>query len=135
MTILQDLGYAVRVLGRAPLFTAVIVATLALGIGANTAINSLFRSTVFRPAPSDDPERLVAVWTRFVGSNYLRGPSSCPDRIDWRDHSGIFEELGYYFPRRRGRAGLGGAAAGTSLAVAVPRIVEWPPPISSSAFD
>ena len=100
MSVLHDLRYALRVLARAPVYTAVVVATLALGIGANTAIYSLVVATVLRSAPYDEAERLVAVWTHWIGSSYLRSPSSCPDVLDWRDQSNVFEEYGYFFPNR-----------------------------------
>ena len=100
MSVLHDLRYALRMLARAPVYTAVVVATLALGIGANTAIYSLVVATVLRSAPYGEAERLVAVWTHWIGSSNLRSPSSCPDLLDWRDHSEIFEEYGYFFPRR-----------------------------------
>lgn len=87
-------------LARAPVYTAVVVATLALGIGANTAIYSLVVATVLRSAPYGESERLVAVWTHWIGSSALRAPSSCPDLLDWRDRSEVFEEYGYFFPRR-----------------------------------
>ncbi|MXY71263.1 MAG: ABC transporter permease [Acidobacteriia bacterium] len=100
MSVLQDLRYALRMLARAPVYTAVVVATLALGIGANTAIYSLVVATVLRSAPYGESERLVAVWTHWIGSSALRTPSSCPDLLDWRDRSEVFEEYGYFFPRR-----------------------------------
>ena len=74
MSVLQDLRYALRMLARAPVYTAVVVATLALGIGANTAIYSLVVATVLRSAPYGDSERLVAVWTHWIGSPVLRAP-------------------------------------------------------------
>ena len=61
MSVLHDLRYALRMLARAPVYTAVVVATLALGIGANTAIYSLVVATVLRSAPYGESERLVAV--------------------------------------------------------------------------
>ena len=100
MSVLHDLKYALRMLARAPVYTAVVVATLALGIGANTAIYSLVVATVLRSAPYGESERLVAVWTHWIGSTNLRAPSSCPDLLDWRDRSEVFEEYGYFFPRR-----------------------------------
>ena len=100
MSVLHDLRYAFRMLARAPVYTAVVVATLALGIGANTAIYSLVVATVLRSAPYGESERLVAVWTHWIGSSALRAPSSCPDLLDWRDRSEVFEEYGYFFPRR-----------------------------------
>lgn len=61
-TCLQDLRYGVRILVRNPGFTAVAVLTLALGIGANTAIYSVAHAVIFRPLPYPDSDRLVAIW-------------------------------------------------------------------------
>jgi putative ABC transport system permease protein len=83
-TLLQDIRYGWRGLRRAPLFTAAAVATLALGIGANTAIFSVVDAVLLRPAPVKDLNRLVMVWQTDRQSGTLREPASVPDYLDFR---------------------------------------------------
>jgi predicted permease len=66
-SVLRDLRYSLRSLARSPGFTAVVIAVLALGIGANTAIFTVIDSVLLRPLPFHDPGRLVKIWGRFTG--------------------------------------------------------------------
>ncbi len=92
-TLWHDLRYAWRQLLRSPGFTAVAVLTLALGIGANTAIFSVVRVILLEPLPYADPERLVLVWNRLEKTNFLKAPVSSPDFLDYRRETRLFEGL------------------------------------------
>jgi predicted permease len=92
--LLQDLRYTIRGLRRRFGFTTVTVITLALGIGANTAIFSVLRTVVLKPFPYEEPDRLVTVWTPQIGYTY--NPLSAPDWLDYREASESFEAWGVY---------------------------------------
>src|ERR1700687_4901480 len=79
---MQDIRYAVRTLRKQPMFTFVAVLTLALGIGANTAIFSLLYQVLLKPLPYPDAERLVFVWNAYPGINLPQASVSIPDYID-----------------------------------------------------
>ena len=89
----QDLRYGLRQLAKSPGFTAVAVITLALGIGANTAIFSVVDGVLLRPAPFEDSERLMMVWETDRNSGTTREPASLPDYLDYRERSETFESL------------------------------------------
>src|SRR5215813_8425580 len=95
--LLRDLRYGVRVLLKSPGFTAVAVISLALGIGANTAIFSIINSFLFAPLPVEQPDRLVSIFTTDA-----RNPGALPvshyNFLDYRDKTDVFSGvLGYNF--------------------------------------
>src|ERR1700674_988863 len=89
-TMLQDLRYAFRLLAKSPGFTAIAVLTLALGIGANTAIFSVVNAVLLRPLAFRDPSRLVIVAEK---SPFPTISTSYQNFVDWRDQSRSFESM------------------------------------------
>jgi hypothetical protein len=88
----QDLRHALRTLGKSPGFTAVVVFTLALGIGANAAIFSILHVVLVRPLPYAEPERLIRLFETF-GSEGWSGSVSVPNFRDWREQNTAFQTL------------------------------------------
>ncbi len=95
-TVLQDIRYAVRSLGKTPGFAAITILTLALGIGANTAIFSVVNAVVLRPLPYPQPERLVFVTTQFPSLGFDQFWMSVPEFLEYREWSTSYDGLGAY---------------------------------------
>jgi predicted permease len=90
LTIWQDLRYAFRMLAKNPGFTAVAVVTLALGIGANTALFSVVNGVLLNPLPFQEPERLVAVYAK---TSQGQDSISYPNFVDWQRDNRSFSAL------------------------------------------
>ena len=95
-TFLQDVRYGLRTLARQPGFAATALLTLALGIGATTALFSVVNAVVLRPLPLAAPERLVAVTNDYVKLGTSGTTVSGPDVVDWRTQSRSFAALAHY---------------------------------------
>lgn len=92
----KDIDVAFRGMRRAPGFAVVAVATIALGVGASTAIFSVVNAVVLQPLPYDDPDRLVTIWSRYPDVDGGRGTMSWPDVLDIQDGAASFEVVAAY---------------------------------------
>ncbi len=90
---MNDLKFALRQWLKNPGFTAVGLFTLALGIGANTAIFSVVNAVLLRPLPYPQADRLVTLWERSAGRGLEQGLVSGPNFLDWREQSQAFEQM------------------------------------------
>ena len=89
----QDVQYALRGFAKRPGYTAVLVITLALGIGSNVAIFSVTNAVLFRPLPFENPDELVLIWNRLENTNVERALVSGPDFIDYQQNTTLFDDF------------------------------------------
>jgi putative ABC transport system permease protein len=93
MSLAQDLRYAIRLLVKKPGFTAVALVTLALGVGANTAIFTVLNTVMLRPLPFADPDRLVRIWESNPEGGWPEFSASHPSYLNGRARATAFEQL------------------------------------------
>ena len=90
----QDLRYGIRILAKAPVFSLIAILTLALGIGANTAIFSVFNGVLLKPLPFHDQDQLVSLFEEIP--NFKNGSISYPNFKDWRQMNRTFTAMAVY---------------------------------------
>jgi putative ABC transport system permease protein len=92
-TLLKDIRYGVRGLWKRPGFAAIAVLTLALGIGANTAIFSVVNAVLLRPLQFRDPDRLVMIWEDAKFAGFPRNTPAPANYVDWKNQTQTFEDI------------------------------------------
>ena len=102
----QDLLYALRHLRKNPGYALVTVLTLALGIGANTAIFSVVNGVILKPLPYPDASRLIFITSQFPGLGFDQFWVSAPEFVEFRERNQSFQDVGGY---RAGAVNLGTA--------------------------
>lgn len=105
-TLIQDLRYGLRMLLTQPGFTLVAIITLALGIGANTAIFSVVNAVLLRPLPYQQPEKLVAVWETNKLRALSKGTMSYPNFYDVRARNQSFDQMASYYTTSAALTGI-----------------------------
>jgi putative ABC transport system permease protein len=95
-SIWQDFRYAVRLLRKNVMFTAIAVLALALGIGANTAIFSLINALLINPLPLPELDRLVAIWEKIPSQGVDRNETAIANYLDWKAQNSTFENVSLY---------------------------------------
>ena len=91
--LLQDIRYGARALTRRPAYTIIVALTLAVGIGATTAVFSVFNAVLLRPLPYRDPARLLAVWENDRLNAKPRYPVAPANYVDWQTQNRSFDDL------------------------------------------
>lgn len=95
---MQDLKYGLRMIVKNPVFSAVAIVTLALGIGANTAIYTVVEAVLLEPLPFENPNELTLLWTRNDAENQDKYMVSPMDFDDWRTMNSTFKSMAAFWP-------------------------------------
>jgi putative ABC transport system permease protein len=95
-TVMQDVRFALRTLQRGPLVTAIIIASLALAIGASTAMFSIVNAAMLQALPYAEPDRLVMIWTAHLLNGAMAQNTSVPNLEDWKAEAHTFEAMAAY---------------------------------------
>ena len=106
-TLLQDIRYGARMLFKSPGFAAVAIISLALGIGANTAVFSVVNAALLKTLPYHEPQTLVLVWGEDKAAGSSRGQVSATDVADYRARNHVFSEMSTYSDFRPVLTGAG----------------------------
>src|SRR5262249_52888313 len=128
MPMLQDFRYALRTIRQAPGFSVVVTLTIALGVGATTAIFSIVDAVLLRPLPYPVQESLVKLFDSQSGRDI--GVLSFPEFVDWRERgSDVFESIGAYGARGEVLSGAGEAEQllGVQASLEVPELLGLRP--------
>src|SRR5688572_11870446 len=92
----SDIHSAIRNIGKKPFFYAIVILTLALGIGANAAIFTVVNAVLLRPLPYPDPDRLMMLWTYNPRQGFDKDVGTYPNFEDWRSASRSFHRMSAY---------------------------------------
>ncbi|NKB86702.1 MAG: FtsX-like permease family protein [Acidobacteria bacterium] len=121
-SLIRDIKFALRTLRRAPRLVAAVTITLALGIGANSAIFSVLDAVVLRPLAYPESDRLFVVWTQFPEQGDFEFPSSAAEYLDYAAETEAFESMAAYAVFSRVLTGHGAPAA---IAAAFTTATTW----------
>ena len=119
LTLWQDLRYGARLLIKKPGFAFVVILTLTLGIGANTAIFSVVNAFLLRPLPYGEPDRLVMVDSQYRGSSI---GVSFVDYEDWRKQNHVFEDIAFFNLRWNANLEFGNETETLNLTFGTPNL-------------
>lgn len=125
--LMQDARHSLRMMRRTPGFSLVAVLTLALGIGATTAIFSVVDGALLRPLPYRDSNMLVSVWSRFLpesGFGFEQFPLSPPEYLDYREHTRALDDVAALHGYRATVIQADGSAIPTRGVAATPNLFE-----------